>query len=65
MCAVLRKQKKEGKPIPEKPEDKIWREEFEGMTAAQHHQKLKEMGLEDEDVAEFDEKFFVHKQKKK
>ena len=49
--------KKEGKPIPVKPEDKIWLEEFKQMTPEDHHKKLEQLGLDDEDLEEFDEQF--------
>ncbi|MFH1586724.1 MAG: hypothetical protein ABID38_02615 [Candidatus Diapherotrites archaeon] len=50
--------KKEGRPLPEKPEDKIWREEFDQMTVEDHNEKLKGLGLEEEDIEEFDEVFY-------
>jgi len=49
--------KKEGRPLPPKPEDKIWLEEFNEMTAEDHRLKLKQLGLDDEDINEFDEEF--------
>jgi hypothetical protein len=65
---MVLKKRKEGKPLKEKPEDKIWREEFEKMSLEEHNQKLRELGLDDEDIEEFDESFqdeLKSKQKKK
>jgi hypothetical protein len=60
---MLRAKRKEGKPIPEKPEDKIWKEEFNKMTLEEHNKKLKALGLDDEDIEEFDEVFEESKSK--
>ncbi|MBU0662479.1 MAG: hypothetical protein ABH854_01625 [Candidatus Diapherotrites archaeon] len=49
--------KKEGKPLPPKPEDKVWLEEFNEMTEEDHRLKLKQLGLDDEDLEEFGEQF--------
>ncbi|MBN2127549.1 MAG: hypothetical protein JW703_04115 [Candidatus Diapherotrites archaeon] len=51
------KRKKEGRPLPEKPEDKLWRAEFEKMSLEEHNNKLRELGLDEEDIEEFDETF--------
>ncbi len=50
--------KKEGRPLPVKAEDKIWKEEFDQMTEEDHNKKLKGLGLEEEDIEEFDEVFY-------
>ncbi len=59
------KKKREGKPLPEKPEDKIWREEFNKLTLDDHNAKLRSLGLDDEDIEEFDEVFQEDFKKKK
>ena len=51
----MRGKKKEGKPLPDTQDMKIWREEFDEMSLEEHHNKLKALGLSDEDVKEFDE----------
>jgi hypothetical protein len=51
------KRKKEGKPLPETEAMKIWREEFEGMSIEEHDNKLKQLGLDDDDIEEFNEDF--------
>lgn len=62
---MIGRMKKEGKPLKEKAEDKIWKEEFAKMTLDEHNNKLRELGLEDEDLKEFDEKFASLPKKKK
>lgn len=49
--------KNEGRSVPEKPEDKIWRGEFEKLTLADHDNKLAQLGLNAGDIEEFNEKF--------
>ena len=56
--------KKESRPVREKPEDKIWREEFEQLTIDDHDGKLKSLGLDEEDIEEFNEKFSEDSAKK-
>ena len=48
------KRKKEGKPLPETADMKIWREEFDQMSSEDHHRVLKNLGLDDEDIDDFD-----------
>ena len=50
---VLRK--KEGRPLPETADMKIWKEEFSQMSLEDHDRVLKNLGLDDEDIAEFNE----------
>jgi len=52
----MAKRKKEGKPLPETTEMKMWREEFDKLSIDDHNEKLKSLGLDDEDIDEFDEK---------
>jgi len=51
----MRGKRKEGKPLPDTQDMKLWREEFNQMSVEEHHNKLKALGLSDEDVEEFDE----------
>lgn len=52
---MLGRKKKEGQPLPETADMKIWREEFNEMTIEDHDKVLKNLGLDDEDIAEFNE----------
>ena len=51
------KKKKEGHPLPNTPDMKAWREEFDELTIEDHDKKLKALGLDDEDIEEFNEDF--------
>jgi len=51
--AMRSAKKKEGRPLPPKPEDKAWLEEFNEMTEEDHRLKLKQLGLDDEDLDGF------------
>lgn len=53
---MLRK-KKEGRPLPMTPEMSAWEKEFEKMSISEHEQKLRGLGLGDEDLEEFKEHF--------
>jgi len=57
--------KKEGKPIGEKPEDKPWREWFNKLSIEEHDQYLEKLGLDKEDIEEFNEDFKDSKKKQK
>jgi hypothetical protein len=46
----------EGKKLPDTPDMKAWREEFNAMTKEEHLAKLKALGLDDEELAEFEER---------
>ncbi|HLC93203.1 MAG TPA: hypothetical protein VJH23_05865 [archaeon] len=52
---MLGRKKKEGKPIPETSDMKMWREEFKEMKLEDHDKMLKNLGLDEEDIAEFNE----------
>ncbi len=54
---VLRKPKKpeEGKRLVDTPDMIAWRKEFEEMDLSAHKAKLKSLGLDDEEIAEFEE----------
>ncbi len=45
----------EGKKLPDTPDMQAWREEFEAMSKEEHLAKLKALGLDDEELAEFEE----------
>lgn len=61
----MARKKKDGKPLPDTQDMKIWREEFEQMTPEEHHNVLKNLGLDEEDIEEFDEDFGYKDEKKK
>ena len=50
---VLRR--REGKPLPETVDMKMWREEFKELKLEDHDKMLKKLGLDEEDIAEFNE----------
>ena len=60
----MRGKKKEGRPLPETQDMKLWRREFDEMGLDEHHNKLKSLGLSDEDLREFDEDFKGNTSKK-
>ena len=47
--------KKEGRPLPETADMKMWREEFKEMKLEDHDIMLKKLGLDKEDIEEFNE----------
>ena len=49
----------------EKPEDKAWKEWVEGLDVKEHEQKLAQLGLDKEDIAEWEEVEGLKKTKKK
>ncbi|MAG18267.1 MAG: hypothetical protein CL944_02215 [Candidatus Diapherotrites archaeon] len=51
------KKKKEGKPLPVTADMKIWKEDFDQMSIEEHDKILKNLGLDDEDIDEFNEDF--------
>lgn len=57
--------KKEGHPLKETSEMRLWRQEFEKMSLKEHDEKLKSLGLDDEDIEEFNEDFSGDPKKKK
>jgi len=60
----LKAKKKEGKPLPDTPSMKMWREEYEQMPIDEHKTKLAALGLGDEDFSEFKEVLKEEKKKK-
>ena len=48
-------QKKEGKPLRETEDMKIWKEEFKEMSLEDHNRVLKSLGLDEGDIADFNE----------
>lgn len=55
------RKKKEGKPLPETADMKIWKEEFDKMSLEEHDKVLKNLGLDKEDIEEFNEDFAEEK----
>ena len=49
--------KKEGRPLKENAEMKLWKKDFDQMTIEEHDTKLHQLGLDDEDIEEFNEVF--------
>ena len=47
--------KKEGRPLSETRDMKIWREEFEQMSLEEHDKVLKNLGLDEEDIEDFND----------
>ncbi len=47
--------KKEGKPLKETADMKMWKKEYEEMDVEEHHAKLRALGLGEEDMKEFDQ----------
>ncbi len=60
----MKAKRKEGKPLPDTPNMKMWREEYEQMSAEEHRAKLAVLGLSDEDFSEFKEVLKEEKKKK-
>ena len=57
--------KKEGHPLKESSEMKSWKKEFDKMTLKEHDDKLARLGLDKEDIEEFNEDFKELKKSKK
>jgi hypothetical protein len=49
------KKPKEGERLPDTPDMLAWRKEFEELDIDAHKQRLKALGLDDEELAEFEE----------
>jgi len=49
----------------EKAEDKIWHEWFDKLDVKEHEQKLKQLGLDKEDIEEWEEAEGIQKTPKK
>ncbi len=47
----------EGTHIKMTADFEIWKKDFDKMTLKDHENKLKELGLDEEDIKEFDEDF--------
>ena len=62
---MLGRKKGEGHPIQEKAEDKAWAQWFQGLSMEDHDRKLRELGLDEEDVEEFNETFDAKKTQQK
>ncbi len=62
---MLGRKKGEGHPIQEKVEDKAWTQWFQGLSMEDHDRKLRELGLDEEDVEEFNETFDAKKAQQK
>lgn len=52
---MLGRKRGEGRPLPETEDMKIWREEFNQMTLEDHDRILKNLGLDEEEIKEFNE----------
>lgn len=52
---MLGRKRGEGRPLPDTEDMKIWREEFNQMTLEDHDRILKNLGLDEEDIKEFNE----------
>ncbi len=52
---MVRKRAREGKPLPDTPEMKAWRKQYMQMSFEEHVEKLRELGLSEEEIAEFKE----------
>ena len=46
---------REGRPLPETEEMKAWRKQYMEMSFEEHAAKLRELGLSEEEIAEFKE----------
>lgn len=49
--------KREGKLLPKTPEMVAWEKEFQKMSLEDHEEKLRSLGLAEEDIAEFNDAF--------
>lgn len=57
--------KKEGKPLPDTPEMKLWRQEYSELSLEEHNARLKMLGLGEEDIKEMQEVLKEEKKGKK
>src|SRR3989344_6804886 len=53
--SVMVLRKKEGRPLAETADMKVWREEFNEMSLEDHDKVLKNLGLDAEDIQEFND----------
>lgn len=63
MQSLKNRKRPDGKIV--KPEDKIWREQFDQLTKDDHREKLHLLGLDDEEAEELVEDFEEVKKGKK
>lgn len=49
----MAKKKGRGRPLPDTPAMKAWREEYENMTLEDHLRRLRGLGLDEEDLHAF------------
>ena len=55
--------RREGHALKETEDMKLWKKEFEKISLKEHAAKLKSLGLDDEDIEEFNEEFVGEKKK--
>lgn len=53
----MRSKRKEGHPLAETADMKAWKKEFEKLSLSDHEEKLRSLGLDDEDLEEFKNEF--------
>ncbi|MCX8158399.1 MAG: hypothetical protein N3D73_01915 [Candidatus Diapherotrites archaeon] len=53
----MKRRIREGHPLEDTEEMKLWRKQFEKMTLKEHDEKLRQLGLEEEDIEEFNREF--------
>lgn len=61
----MMRKKREGHSLPKTPEMVAWEKEFQKMSLEDHDEKLRSLGLAEEDIAEFNDSFKKLKQNKK
>ena len=61
---MLRK-KREGKILEKTPEMVAWEKEFQKLSIEDHDEKLRSLGLAEEDIAEFNDSFKKSRQQTK
>ena len=49
--------RREGHALKETEDMRLWKKEFEKISLKEHDEKLKSLGLDDEDIEEFNEEF--------
>ena len=55
---------REGKPLPDTSQMKVWRDEYNALSEEEHREKLMSLGLADDDFKEFREALKEEKKKK-
>lgn len=60
----MKSRRKEGHPLAETADMKQWRQEFEKISLEEHIERLKKMGLDEDDIEEFKEEFAAKKKAK-